>query len=111
MKKINIDVLARQSFTYLLDNGNEVIFELYYSYFTKAWYTTITYTYKDTSDTDTTKVKKWDNLQLVINDNLLSQYVNVIPFGLAITGDYNPLFIDDFESGKNEFIILEAEDL
>jgi hypothetical protein len=100
MRVIAIKPLYRQSFTHILTNDGEVNIELYFSDFMSCWYMDITY-----------KNKQWKSLRLVVNDNILSQFVNVIPFGIAITGQFNPMFVDDFYNENNEFIILEKEDL
>lgn len=49
--------------------------------------------------------------RLVNSPNMLRQFRGVIPFGLAcyVTDGYEPVFIDDFTSGRVQVYLLENE--
>jgi hypothetical protein len=49
--------------------------------------------------------------RIVNNYNLLEKYKNIIPFGIQIYGKEEPYFIDDFEKGNNEFLILDKDEV
>jgi hypothetical protein len=54
-----------------------------------------------------------NNRRLVTGPNMLSQFSNIIEFGFAVTTTdaYEPIFIDDFITGRTSFYILEANDV
>ena len=54
-----------------------------------------------------------NNRRLVTSPNMLAQFENIIPFGLAVTttDGYEPIFLTDFVSGRASFYILEAADV
>lgn len=54
-----------------------------------------------------------NNRRIVTSPNMLSQFANIIPFGFAVTttDGYEPIFIDDFITGRASFYILEADDV
>ena len=53
------------------------------------------------------------NRRLVTSPNMLSQFSNLINFGLAVTTSdgYEPIFLTDFVTGRASFYILEEADV
>jgi len=51
-----------------------------------------------------------NNRRLVTSPNMLSQFKNLIEFGLSVvtTDDYEPIFLTDFVTGRASFYILES---
>ena len=54
-----------------------------------------------------------DGLNLCVSPNTLNQWQNVIPFGIAcLSADgLDPMFVDDFISGRISFYLLNAADV
>ena len=54
-----------------------------------------------------------NSVQMVAAPNLLRQWKNVIPFGLAVlnTGKLDPLTLEDFTTGVSTIYILNASDV
>jgi hypothetical protein len=96
--KINVLATPRQSFSYAIANKKLEI-NLYYSENLSCFLTSLTY-----------GSFAINNLRIVDNYNILGKYKNVIPFGIQIYGKQDPYFIDDFEKGNNEFLILNKEE-
>lgn len=53
------------------------------------------------------------NRRICSSPNLLRQWNNVLPFGLACytTDDSDPFFIDDFENGRCGLLVLTPDEL
>ena len=53
------------------------------------------------------------NVRVVTSPNILYQFKNVIPFGMACYAEQNrePMFAEDFESGKCNLFILSEEEV
>ena len=53
------------------------------------------------------------NRRLVMSPNMLSQFREIIPFGLAVTttDGYEPIFLTDFATSRASFYILESADV
>lgn len=54
-----------------------------------------------------------NNRRLVTSPNMLSQFQNIIPFGIAVTttDGYEPIYIDDFITKRASFYVLTADDV
>jgi hypothetical protein len=99
MKAVSIDSLNCQAFDVILANGNRVNFNIYFSDLLSSWRVDIKY-----GD------KIFSGVRLCSNNNILSKYKNIIPFGVAILGENDPFFLDSFSSGQNEFCILDKDE-
>jgi len=51
--------------------------------------------------------------RVVTSPNILREYQNILPFGIAITTDdlSEPVFIDDFSSQRVKFFLLTEEEV
>ena len=91
-----------QTMSLKLDNGQNLSFSLWYSYNQKGWFYSFTYgTYKST------------NRRMVQSLNMIRAIKNVIPFGLAclLTDKNEPVFIEDFKSGRAALYTLNQSDV
>jgi hypothetical protein len=54
-----------------------------------------------------------NGISLVASPNLLLGYANVLPFGIMVTSDttFEPMFLDDFTSGRIKVYMLSAADV
>lgn len=54
-----------------------------------------------------------NNQRLVYSPNILRQYKNIIPFGLAVNtlDQSDPYFLEDFESGRVEVTVLTESEV
>lgn len=95
--KITAD--AKQEFTIILNNGENLNIKLNYLIRVKGWFMSFTY-----------KEKTYNNLHLVSStDNIVNQLRNILPFSIKIdtkTG-FSPMLIDDFINGNNIFILTD----
>lgn len=85
-----------------LDNGQNLNFEIRYSYNQAGWFYNLKY-----GDVQI-------NGRRVVNSiNMLRAFRNVLPFGLAcnITDKYEPVFIDDFKNGRATLYTLNEADV
>ena len=100
IKQITNDAKQRQ--TLILPNGNTTLTYLEYKPMQIGWFLTLTYL--------TFKVS---NIRVVTSPNMLHQFKNIIPFGLACFVDQNqePLLQDDFASGRAKLFILDSSEL
>lgn len=60
----------------------------------------------------------WENFTLrgnriFLSPNILSQYENIIPFGLGVSSDDNvdPFLVNDFSTGRANLYLLSEEEL
>ena len=84
------------------ENNEQIDFKLRYLPSQQAWYFDLSYQGIDI-----------DNMKLVTSPNLLRQWENYLPFGLAcLTLDgADPFFIDDFIDERVQIYLLGEEDL
>jgi hypothetical protein len=97
--KIDIVDTPRQSFSFDV-GGREAIFEIYHSENIMGFILDLTYGSFHSR-----------GIRLVNNYNILGRYSNLLPFGIQIYGAHDPFFQDDFSSGKNNFLLLEAAEV
>jgi hypothetical protein len=103
MNKINsLTGDANQSMTLKLEDGTFVNFTLSYFSSQDGWYYSLSYGNFSLS-----------NRRLVVNPNLLRAYRNILPFGIACntTDGYEPIFQNDFSSGRASFFLLNSSDV
>ena len=91
-----------QTMTLKLDNGNLVIFSLWYSESQRGWYYSIEYG----------NINIY-NRRLIASPNMLRTFRYILPFGLACTtsDEYEPVFIEDFSNGRAQFFLLNSADV
>ncbi|WP_405316539.1 hypothetical protein [Faecalibacillus faecis] len=92
----------RQSFQFLTQNGEKVDFSLYYYITQQSWF--FDFTYKDY----TCKCQR-----VVLTPNALRHLKNIIPFGIAFYSNdkVEPIFVDDFESGRVQILVLNTDEV
>ena len=105
MKTISgISDAATQNFTLTLVDGSKATCVLYWRDQQIGWFLDVAYLPAS---------KTINGLRLVASPNLLRQWRNVLPFGLAFTmpagGD--PLSKESFVSDGATFVLLEGDDL
>ena len=93
---------ANQSMTLKLPNGDKISFELIYMRGNQGWYYSFTYGSFSIS-----------NKRIVTGVNMLRAFRNILPFGFACTttDGYEPIYIDDFSSGRANFYLLDSTDI
>jgi hypothetical protein len=54
-----------------------------------------------------------DGVPLLCGPNILRQWRNIIPFGIAITNNYflDPYSLTDFSGGNSQFYLLDSTDV
>ena len=106
MKLIGLNADSKQEYTLVLPDGSTVDFKLEYVPNQAGWFYSVTY--RDWSSV---------NRRLVVSQNMLRQFREIIPFGLACfsTDIYEPLYQDDIATGRitvcqlDQADVLEAE--
>jgi hypothetical protein len=96
-----IDVLTadpNQSLTIVLDDGTKVDMTLTFKENQQGWFYSLTYGVNFSVN----------NRRLVNGPNIIRQFRNIVPFGLAClaTDGHEPIYIDDFTSGRVSVYIL-----
>jgi hypothetical protein len=93
---------ANQSMRIVLDDGSKVDFSLSYKSGQQGWFFSITYA--------GFSIK---NRRMVNSPNLLRNFKNILPFGLACTVSDNlePIYQDDFSSQRVLLYVLNESDL
>jgi hypothetical protein len=97
--KVSVLAVYRQSFAYAI-GGKRLGVSLYYSDNLSCFFMNVIH-----------GGFVLNNTRLVNNYNILGKYKNIIPFGIQIYGGQDPYFIDDFDKGNNEFLILDSEEI
>ncbi len=103
MKQINsITDDAKQSLAIILEDGSRVQTTLNYIAAQNGWF--YSFIYGDFTS---------NNRRLVNSPNMIRQFRNILPFGLAclVTDGYEPVYIDDFTSGRVTLFVLNEEDV
>lgn len=93
---------ARQEFAVSLDDNSRVTISLWYSSMQAGWFYSVSRgTFSVT------------NRRMVNSPNLLRAFRDVIPFGLScvISDGQEPVFIDDFSTGRAKLYILDVADV
>lgn len=93
-----------QEHTLVLDNDEEVKFTLTYKANVRGWYFDIDYPARDF---------QLAGQRLAAFPNILRQYKNIVPFGLAcfLEDGTEPLFLNDFSTNRAEIFILTEDDV
>lgn len=101
IQQITADPSQQQ--TLVLPNGAQIAFAMQYLPGQQAWAANVTYG----------SSFGLNGILLVNNPNLLQQWSNLIPFGMACfsSGAREPSQIQDFQSGYSALYILSAEDV
>lgn len=98
----NITTNARQKQTLILPDGSQIVISLYFCPLQQGWFIpNLTY-----------KTFVLNGLRIVNSPNMLHQYRNQIPFGLACfsTGQREPSLQEDFFSEASKlYVLTEAE--
>lgn len=91
-----------QTMTIILDDGSSMDFTLRYVAGLKGWYYSFTW-----------GAFSFLNRRLVVNPNMLRIYKGILTFGLACytKDNYEPIYIDDFSSGRAQFYTLNQIDV
>jgi hypothetical protein len=94
---------ANQTIGLILDSGVKITMTLVYKSNQQGWF----YSLSQGS------VSLFKNRRMVASPNMLRAFRDVLPFGLACaTSDgYEPIFADDFSSGRAKLYLLNAADL
>jgi hypothetical protein len=103
MTKIQgISDYANQSFQIRLPSGNLFTLTLQYKPLQLGWFCSVEY-----------QEFKVNCLRVTTNYNILAQFRNLLPFGIACFTRQNqePLFAQDFLAGNASLCILDAEEL
>ena len=103
MKVINtITADYRQKFKFLTADGEQVNFRLYYYITQQSWFFDFSY-----------KNYTCNCQRVVLTPNALRHLKNIIPFGIAFYSKdkVEPIFIDDFSSGRVQMLILDANEV
>lgn len=101
----NISNEGRQKFTILLDEDNSaIVINLTYKPTQLGWFADIEYETKNFS---------LYNLRITTNYNLLNQWHNLLPFGLACIckDNQDPLSIQDFLVGRAQLAVLSESEV
>lgn len=105
MKQITtITDAPNQNIVIVLDDGSKVNMTMNYFSNQQGWFYSIDYNSGQFVD---------NNRRMVTSPNMLTAFQNIIPFGLAVTttDGYEPVFIDDFITGRASFYVLNADDV
>ena len=92
----------KQHFQFLTSTNEQVDFNLYYYITQQSWF--FDFIYKDY----TCNCQK-----VVLTPNALRHLKNIIPFGISFYSEdkVEPIFIDDFESGRVKMLILSSDEV
>lgn len=93
---------ASQKLTIVNEDNSTFIFELQYSSLQQSWFYNLTY-----------GTFSLNGKRLVSSPNILRQYQNIIPFGMAVytnDGD-DPFLINDLQSQRAIVYLLTAADV
>lgn len=98
----NLTDFANQQTVLILDNGTTAAVDFVYNASTERWTISVTY-----------GTKVINGIGLCDSPNILRQWKNVLPFGLAcVTADQtDPFNINDFATGRVKMYLLNAADV
>lgn len=103
MTKIQgISDYPKQIFSIALPDGETLTLSLTYRPLQQGWFASVVY-----------QNFEIDNLRVTCNYNILEQWSNLIPFGIACftTQNQEPFFAQDFLAGNAALCLLDATDL
>ena len=94
---------ANQVIRVALDDGSKIDLSLSYLQNQSGWFYSIKYG----------SILTINNKRLVNSPNMLRQFKNFLPFGLAclVTDGFEPVYIDDFTKGRALVYVLNATDV
>lgn len=94
----------KQQMTLVLDDGSQVYLYIEYNQQQLGWFMNLAWSGSD-----------WtlDTRRITASPNLLRQWQNVIPFGIAVItqGNVEPLNLTDFVDGTATVYLLTAQDV
>ena len=92
----------KQKFTVVTEDNQSFELSLEYSDQQQCWFYSITF-----------GILSINGSRIVTGANILRNYKNVLPFGLAVTTDdlSEPFLIDDFSTGRVGFFVLTAAEV
>lgn len=92
----------RQKLNVVTENNEDFDLVLEYSDQQQGWFYSITF-----------NDFVLNGARLVTGPNILRNYQNLIPFGIGILSEdgSEPIFVDDFSSGRIQFFLLNEEDV
>ncbi len=92
----------KQSIKVQLDNGDVVQLNFVYRLNQRAWFFDVLY--KDFA---------CYGVQLTNCPNIIRQFQNMLPFGIGcfVNDGQEPWFLNDFETGRVEVLVLDANDV
>lgn len=111
MKNINILTSdPSQNFTIILDDGSKVNMTINYYSQAQLWACSLTHTSLITASNPNGQL---NNFSLTTSLNMLRDLRGIIPFGLQLQtiDGYEPVFINDFSSGRAQLFILNSDDI
>ncbi len=93
-----------QNIVIILDDGTKANLTMNYFSGQRGWFYTLNYNSGQFIA---------NNRRMVTSPNMLNAFQNIIPFGLAVTttDGYEPIFINDFISGRASLFVLNQEDV
>ena len=93
----------KQELGLILENGERIVLYIKYIMNFTGWYL-ISFTYQAKT--------KYVNKRITLNPNLLTQFYNLIPFGLACLSndDVEPTYQDDFSDNRVVLVLTEKTD-
>lgn len=99
---IEITDEPKQLFTITTDNGDSFKLDLSYSVVAGAWFYNLTF-----GDI------VYNGRKIVNAPNIIRTLRNILPFGVSIsvTDEGEPIFLDDFTSGRVALYILESSEV
>lgn len=98
-----IQAAPNQSFPVTLENGIQMNFDLYFSPMQQCWFiTSMTYLGFEVH-----------GLKVSNNPNMLRQWEDLIPFGMACfsQSDREPALLEDFFNGNSKLYILSQDEV
>jgi hypothetical protein len=97
---------AKQKHIIITENNEQFDLELFYSSVWQGWFCNISYA-------NGNKTLTINGTRITTHINILRQWENVLPFGLMCECDDNqePMFIEDFASGRARLSILTPEEV
>lgn len=104
MKQItSISDSAKQTMSVVLDDGKKVDISLEYISNQKGWFMSLIYG----------SVLTLNGYRITTSPNMLRKFRGVIPFGMACatTDGQEPIYKDDFSSGRAKLYILNSSDI
>lgn len=103
MKRLDgIRATGRQTLNAFASNGKRIDMTFVFYAAIQEWFINVTY-----------ETFELTGFRIFASPNILQQYENIIPFGLAVTvqGGAEPFLISDFSSGRVNIYVLTPEEV